>query len=69
MEVHVERNQNKQLCSKNNEYPLKDSESSFNVKVIVNKRVNNEKNQYLNLFADGDRLWINKDDLLKDGFK
>ena len=48
--------------------PVKNvQESTYNVKSIVNKKTINKKIYYLVQYSDRDRLWINKDELLKDG--
>jgi len=48
--------------------PVKDvNETTYNVKSIVNKKIINNKIYYLVQYSDGDRLWIAKDELLKDG--
>ena len=44
-------------------------ESTFNVKSIVDKKIIDKKVYYLVQYADRDRLWINKDNLIKDNLK
>ena len=48
--------------------PVKDvNETTYNVKSIVNDKKTKNKIYYLVQYSDGDRLWITKDELLKDG--
>ena len=48
--------------------PVKDAiDTTYNVKSIVNDKTINNKIYYLVQYSDGDRLWITKDELLKDG--
>ena len=50
--------------------PVKDiEETTYNVKSIVNKKITNKKLYYLVQYSDNDRLWIAKDELIKDGLK
>ena len=50
--------------------PVEDAvETTYNVKSIVNKKIINKNNYYLVQYSDGDRLWISKDDLIKDNLK
>jgi len=48
--------------------PVKDvNETTYNVKSIVNDKKTKKGTFYLVQYSDGDRLWITKDELLKDG--
>ena len=48
--------------------PVKDiQETTYNVKSIVNDKTIKKGTFYLVQYSDGDRLWIAKDELLKDG--
>ena len=50
--------------------PVKNlNESTYNVKSILNKKMIKKQIKYLVQFTDGDRLWIMKDELLKDGLE
>ena len=50
--------------------PVKDvNETTYNVKSIVNDKKTKKGTFYLVQYSDGDRLWISKDELLKDGLK
>ena len=50
--------------------PVEDAvETTFNVKSIVNKKIINENVYYLVQYADKDRLWIDKNNLIKDNLK
>ena len=50
--------------------PVKDvEETTYNVKSIVNDKKIKNKIYYLVQYSDRDRLWISKDELLKDGLK
>ena len=44
-------------------------DSTFNFKSIINKKIINKKVYYLVQYADRDRLWIDKDNLIKDNLK
>ena len=44
-------------------------ETTYNIKSIVNKKTIKNKIYYLVQYSDGDRLWIAKDELIKDGLK
>ena len=48
--------------------PVNDAiDTTYNVKSIVNDKTIKNKIYYLVQYSDGDRLWISKDELLKDG--
>ena len=48
--------------------PVKEAiDTTYNVKSIVNSKTLKNKLYYLVNYSDGDRLWIAKDELLKDG--
>ena len=48
--------------------PVKDvNETTYNVKSIVNDKTINNKIYYLVQYSDGDRIFIAKDELIKDG--
>jgi hypothetical protein len=48
--------------------PVKEAiDTTYNVKSIVNSKTLKNKLYYLVQYSDGDRLWIAKDGLLKDG--
>ena len=50
--------------------PVKDAiDTTYNVKSIVNDKTIKKRTFYLVQYSDGDRLWIAKDELLKDGLK
>ena len=50
--------------------PVKNlQETTYNIKSIVNKKTIKNKIYYLVQYSDNDRLWIAKDELLKDGLK
>ena len=50
--------------------PVEDAvETTYNIKSIVNKKIINKKIYYLVQYMDGDRLFIDKDNLIKDYLK